>query len=164
MFVRFVRPFSYISTLRSDPLSVEINCQDDKKHSGIEADWVLSSFYTWEIKWLKNKNTEKTCDGRTTGWQLSWTARRTESVGGLFGTSLCSCVCSLACWVSLVSGSREYREFTSSFFPASLYLLWGQKTAALDQEKKSPAQHAMKERATQQVSLVSWCLSRFSKI
>lgn len=38
-------------------------------------------------------------------------------------TWLCSCATSLACWVSRVSGSFEYRELDASFFPASLYLL-----------------------------------------
>ncbi|KAF3836390.1 hypothetical protein F7725_028948 [Dissostichus mawsoni] len=36
-------------------------------------------------------------------------------------TSLCMSVCSLACCVSMVSGSREYRLMFISFFPSSLY-------------------------------------------
>lgn len=54
---------------------------------------------------------------------------RSESSDCMFKrTSLCSWLCSLACWVSLVSGSREYRHFTISFLPASLYLFWVMKT------------------------------------
>lgn len=37
-------------------------------------------------------------------------------------TSLCISVSSLACWVSMVLGSREYRLTLISFLPSSLYL------------------------------------------
>lgn len=49
---------------------------------------------------------------------LTWT-HHTASVL----TWLCSCDTSLACSVSRVSGSFEYRQLDASFFPASLYLV-----------------------------------------
>lgn len=39
-------------------------------------------------------------------------------------TWLCSCEASLACSVSRVSGSFEYRQLDASLLPASLYLFW----------------------------------------
>lgn len=43
------------------------------------------------------------------------------------GTWLCEWLCSLACWVSRVSGSTEYRLTLISFLPSSLYLSWRAK-------------------------------------
>lgn len=43
------------------------------------------------------------------------------------GTWLCEWLCSLACWVSRVSGSTEYRLTLISFLPSSLYLSWWAK-------------------------------------
>lgn len=54
--------------------------------------------------------------------QKSW-----ES-GTYLSTSLCRLEASLACWVAMVSGSREYRLMLISFLPSSLYLTWLNKT------------------------------------
>lgn len=88
----------------------------DKKNQGLKvwrrSVWILNNLLINQNEYvfpLSHNN-------RHTDW--TWTHHAASVL-----TWLCSCDASLACRVSRVSGSFEYRELDASFFPASLYLV-----------------------------------------
>lgn len=67
-------------------------------------------------------------------------------------TSLCISVSSLACWLSMVSGSREYRFTLISFLPSSLYLtLWWNEN-----DENKPHIHCTKPQNAQAETVLWW--------